>query len=252
MSSGTLHSRISDDLRKRIIEGKLTPGQKLPSEAELGREYDVSRITVRQALRTLEQEGLVAARAGLGRIVRARRNMVYRPQQEKEPRISSTMDRFMAGLVQDGRKPSQSIEIAVEQAKGIVAERFGVPEGTPVVARKRVRWIDDEPYNINDTFYLHSVAKDTAVMEPADLPQGSNSVIENILGREVKAIDEFYVRMPTPEETSRLDLSAGTPVAVHYVTGYTADDKVVRVEYFVLPGDRHVILFQRDHHMVEP
>lgn len=247
MATSTLHSRISADLRRQIETGVLEPGQQLPSEAELGRQYEVSRITVRQALQTLEQEGLVAARAGLGRIVRTRRSMLYRPQQEKEPRTSSTVDRFMSGLLQEGRTPSQSIDIAVEQASGVIAERFGVADGTPVVARKRVRSIDDEPFNINDTYYLHSVAKDTAVMDPADVPQGSNALIEEVVGREVHAIDEFYIRMPTPDEVSRLQLSTGTPVAVHYATGYTANDKVVRVEYFVLPGDRHVIAYQRIH-----
>jgi DNA-binding GntR family transcriptional regulator len=84
-------------------------------------------------------------------------------------------------------------------------------------------------------------------MNPVDIPTGSNYLIEAIIGREVRAVDEFYIRMPTPEEARRLNLSTGTPVAIHYTTGYTADDKVVRVDYSVIPGDRHVILYERVH-----
>jgi DNA-binding GntR family transcriptional regulator len=157
------------------------------------------------------------------------------------------MDRFMSFLSKDGRKPSQTIEIAVEEANEFVAKRFGVDIGTSVVARKRVRSIDGEPFNINDTYYLHDLVKDTPIMSPADIPRGSNRLVEDMIGDEVRAIDEFYVRMPTPKEAQRLGLNQGTPVAVHYVTGYTAEDRVVRVDVFVLPGDRHVILYERIH-----
>ncbi len=247
MSAETLHSRIASELRKSIAAGKFAPGTALPSEAQLGRDHGASRITVRHALSTLEQEGLVVAQPGRGRIVRSQQHMVYRPQQEKEPRKSATMDRFTAALAEEGRQPSQTIEVAVVPAEGIIADRFGVSEGTPLVARKRVRSIDGERFNINDTFYRHDLAKDTSIMDPADVPRGSNAIMEDMLGREVRAIDEYYIRMPSPDEVSRLNLSPGTPVAVHYATGYTEDDQVIRVEYFVLPGDRHVILYERVH-----
>lgn len=243
----TLHGQMTDDLRRSIISGDLKAGAPLPSEAQLGERYGVSRHTVRRAFQTLEQEGLIRAHVGTGRVVRDRRAMVYRPQEEFEPRRSATMDRFMAARSEEGRVPSQSIEVAVESANRIVAERLGVPERTAVVARKRVRYLDGEPFNINDTYYTRELAENTAIMDPADIPEGSAAVIEAIVGPEVRALDEFFVRMPTPEEAQRLRLGTGTPVAVHYATGYTADDTVVRVEYFVIPGDRHVIVYERIH-----
>jgi DNA-binding GntR family transcriptional regulator len=247
MADSTLHGQMTADLRTLITSGELKPGSPLPSESQLGERYGVSRPTVRRALQTLEQEGLISSHVGRGRIVRDRRAMVYRPQQEFEPRRSATMDRFTAALSQEGREPSQSIEVAVENASGLIAQRLGVAEGTPVVARKRVRFIDGEPFNINDTYYTLELAAGTAVMNPDDIPEGSNSIIEKLIGPEVRAVDEIYVRMPNPEETRRLTLSTGTPVAVHYCTGYTKENRVVRVEHFVIPGDRHVILFERVH-----
>jgi GntR family transcriptional regulator len=247
MADSTLHGQMTADLRTLITSGELKPGSALPSESQLGERYGVSRPTVRRALQTLEQEGLISAHVGRGRVVRDRRAMVYRPQQEFEPRRSATRDRFTTALSEEGRQASQSIEVAVESARGLIAERLGVPEGTPVVVRKRVRFIDGEPFNINDTYHTLELAAGTAVMNPVDIPEGSNSVIEKVVGPEVRAVDEIYVRMPTPDEIRRLKLSTGTPVAVHYCTGYTKEDRVVRVEYFVIPGDRHVILFERVH-----
>jgi GntR family transcriptional regulator len=247
MTADTLHSHVADELRRAIDEGTHPPGAELPSEAQLQAQYGVSRVTVRRALQTLEQEGLVAARAGRGRVVRERRAIVYRPQADEEPRRSKTMDRFMTSLSEEGRKPAQTIEVRVESADKIVAERYGVPADTPMAVRKRVRSIDGEPFNINDTYYLLELVKDTPIMNPADIPEGSNAVITRLLGREVRAIDEYYIRMPNPEEANRLALSTGTPVAVHYLTGFTAEDRVSRVEKYVLPGDRHVIVYEREH-----
>ncbi len=247
MANEPLHSTVAADLRRSITDGEYEPGQALPSESQLEAKYNVSRVTVRRALLSLEQEGLVAARAGVGRVVRERRAMVYRPQADEEPRRSKTMDRFMASLSEEGRRPSQSIEVQVEPADKIVAERYEVPQGTPMAVRKRVRSIDGEPFNINDTYYLLDMVKDTPIMNPADIPEGSNAVITRLIGREVRAIDEYYVRMPSPEESKRLQLSTGTPIAVHYLTGFTTKERVSRVEKYVLPGDRHVIVYEREH-----
>ncbi len=247
MSDTTLHGQMTSDLRTLITSGELQPGAQLASESQLGEQYGVSRQTVRRALQTLEAEGLISAHVGRGRVVRNRRTMVYRPQDESEPRRSSTTDRFTTALSEEGRRPSQTIAVVVEQVSGIIAERLGVPEGTSAVVRKRVRSLDGEPFNINDTYYLLSLATNTAVMEPVDVPQGSNTLIEELIGPEVRAVDEFYIRMPNPEEVRRLNLSTGTPVAIHYCTGYTKDEKVVRVDYFVIPGDRHVIVYDRVH-----
>lgn len=64
------YRRIAAELRERITTGALSPGDALPSEAALVREYDVSRGTARQALSELEGMGLVVAVHGKGRFVK--------------------------------------------------------------------------------------------------------------------------------------------------------------------------------------
>ena len=60
------YRRILDDLRGAIESGSLKPGDKLQTEAELGRLYQASRITVARAVNELMQQGLVSRRAGSG------------------------------------------------------------------------------------------------------------------------------------------------------------------------------------------
>jgi DNA-binding FadR family transcriptional regulator len=68
----SMHARIVRDLGMRIVGGKLKPGERLPSEAELLARYDVSRPVLREATRVLTAKGLVLSRQRAGAIVRAR------------------------------------------------------------------------------------------------------------------------------------------------------------------------------------
>lgn len=61
-----LPALLADDLRARIRDGEWKPGDRLPTETELGTHYQVSRSTVRQAVKTLEAQGLLTSRQGKG------------------------------------------------------------------------------------------------------------------------------------------------------------------------------------------
>jgi GntR family transcriptional regulator len=60
---------------------------------------------------------------------------------------------------------------------------------------------------------------------------------------EVYDIDEIITRMPTTEEVARLEIPAGTPVAEHIRTGYTASGKPVRVTISIIPGDTLILQY---------
>ncbi|MFG1608345.1 GntR family transcriptional regulator [Actinoplanes sp. NPDC049265] len=242
-----MYRKIASELREKIQSGELPPGSLLPTQQELSERYGVARMTTRQAVAELINEGLVVSHQGRGVTVRDRQQMVYRPQDGWEAPTSPTMDRFTAAFTRHGRNPSMEIEIAVVKADPLVAERLGIELGSKVVARKRIISLDGEPFHINDTYYPYALVHDTEIMDPADIPGGSNYVLAERGYRERYAIDEFFVRMPTPDEIGRLRLSAGTPVAMHVVTGFTASEEPVRCDVFVLPGDRHVIMYERIH-----
>jgi GntR family transcriptional repressor for pyruvate dehydrogenase complex len=58
-----------EQIRDLIASGAIVPGEKLPTEQDLGRQFNVSRSSVREALRVLEAEGLVEVKRGLGTFV---------------------------------------------------------------------------------------------------------------------------------------------------------------------------------------
>ena len=78
-------------------------------------------------------------------------------------------------------------------------------------------------------------------------PRPHDNTRENILAEagyeQTYDIDEIITRMPTPAETERLGIPAGTPVAEHTRTGYTAEVRPVRVMVSVVPGDTLILQY---------
>ncbi|MEU2990874.1 GntR family transcriptional regulator [Streptomyces griseoincarnatus] len=241
-----MYQQIADALREQIASGALAPDAKLPTEAEMRDQYGVSRETVRKALAQLVNEGLVVSARPQGHFVRRRRPMVFRPQAEFRKRpYSPEMDAFMTEYSAEGREPRQEIEVTIVEPPEDVAKRLRLEPGELVAVRKRVRYLDGEPFNINDSYFPLTIVRDSEIMRPEDIGRGANEVLAELGYRQVRTLDELYVRMPTPEQTHRLDLGPGTPVGVHVVTGYTTEGQPVRVAVTVLPGDRHVISYER-------
>jgi GntR family transcriptional repressor for pyruvate dehydrogenase complex len=66
----TLAARVTEQVKQYIVTGHLRPGDRLPPERELARQFGVSRTVVREAVRTLTAQGLLEVRAGSGTVVR--------------------------------------------------------------------------------------------------------------------------------------------------------------------------------------
>lgn len=73
-SSDAVYLKIASALRDRIRNGELKPGDKLPSEAAVSAEFGVARGTAREALKKLEDDGLVDTLPAVGRVVRSTEN----------------------------------------------------------------------------------------------------------------------------------------------------------------------------------
>jgi DNA-binding GntR family transcriptional regulator len=69
-TSVPLYIQLAQSIEERIQEGIFRPGSKIPSETELMKDYSVSRITVRQAMKYLSERNLIVRRRGLGSFVR--------------------------------------------------------------------------------------------------------------------------------------------------------------------------------------
>src|SRR3954447_3745839 len=130
-----LYFQVSRQLQHAIEDGRLPAGARLGNEVDLAASLRLSRPTVRQAIQTLVNQGLLVRRRGVG-------TQVVRTKVARPLRLSSLFD-DLAGL---GGKP-ESVVLAngVEEADAEVAELLEAPGLTHVRRLKRLRSTDGEP-----------------------------------------------------------------------------------------------------------
>lgn len=130
------YQQIADVLRARVASGAYGAGRVLPSEAELGEEFDASRVTVRRALEVLRDESLIAARQGFGWFVAAE------PLRQNLAQLGT----IEGQLLDSGIHPERRI-LAFEftAASAHVAEVLGTPQ---VLLVRRLNLADGEPFAV--------------------------------------------------------------------------------------------------------
>lgn len=237
---------IADALREQIRTGALPPGHPLPTSRELAREFGVTTKTVSAGIDTLKAEGLVVGEQGGRRRVRESKPITWNLTRfESGPRRDSrAMDDWSAAITAAGRTPEQQVVVSAGPASGDVALWLQVPVGAPVVTRTRMRFVDGQPFQMSTSSFPAAIASGTLLEEEGDVavPGG---ILRTIGHPQQHVRDEISIRMPTPEETERLQLPVGTPVAQHVRIGF-GDTAPVRVMVTIAPGDRHILVYELD------
>jgi len=247
VDSRNLIERVADHYRAEISSGRLKSGDTLPPEQDIADQHEVSRGTVRQALAILTNEGLLTSGRGRGRQVRSYDLLVWEPgtfehKDQRGDQPGTHRDAWRADVAEQGREGSQEVEPGFAQAPDVVAERLGIEPKAAVAVRRRVRLVDGTPYQLADSYYPRDIAEGTPILEPGDvtIPGGLMTAVGH---EQVRYRDELRARMPTKDEASRLNLMAGTPVTQHVRTGFDKEGRAVRVIITIVPGDRHVIVY---------
>jgi DNA-binding GntR family transcriptional regulator len=241
---------IADQIRERILTGELEEGERLPGETELMAAYEASRNTVRLAIKRLTDEGLLFADQGRGTFVRASpkpfvwnwTTLESRKQHEAYSDAAEN-DQWASSVIAAGRVPRQDIQVSIVTPPAPIADRLGLDPVTGVaVLRRRVRSVDHEPYLLANSYFPADLVQGTPLMEPRDV-SAPGGVLASLGLVQVRYRDEITGRPPTRTEIQTLSLRPGTTMIEHMRTGYDADGRPLRVMVTVLPGDRHVSVY---------
>jgi len=142
-SAVPLYSQVRERLRERIADGTYAPQARLPSESEIGALLKVSRITVRQALGDLQQEGVIVKVPGKGTFVAP-----DRPSQEL-----ARLEGFGEAMSRKGHRiVNRVVRHALVAAPPAVAARLQLAPGDPVTEIHRVRRLDRAPVSFEITY----------------------------------------------------------------------------------------------------
>lgn len=192
---------IEQVLRARIA--RLEPDEPLPSDAMLCQEFGVSRMTARNAVQRLVQDGLVYRVPGRGTFV------ARGPAHRQAAKVLSFSDQMRRAA----RTPSSRlVERSVAPATAEDAQRLGVRAGDSVIAVRRVRLADGEPIALERALFGEACAP--AILA-ADLERDSLHSTLVADGRvPTSGRGRITAEAATAEDAELLDVPAGEPLLV--------------------------------------
>ncbi|APH03516.1 GntR family transcriptional regulator [Bacillus weihaiensis] len=142
---------IMQELKELIAKGQLRVGEKLPSEIEMAKTFNVSRETFRSAVKILEQEGHLLVKRGVGTfVVQPLPNIPNRIEQ-----LSSVTSMIKSAGLKEGE---QKEFVKIEECEPDWAEALNINVGEPVVIIERTRTANGEPVVVSKNIIPESVA----------------------------------------------------------------------------------------------
>lgn len=203
-SGVALWRQVADGIERSIADGSFAAGERLPGEMEIAETYRVNRHTVRRALATLAERGLVRAERGSGTYVEAPR-LAY-------PLRSRT--RFSEIVGAGGREPDGRLIAASEElASRELARLLGLKTGAPLIRIEALRLADRTPICVSTNWF------------GAERFPDAGKVYERVRST-TKLLAQYgirdYRRGPTrvtagivdATDAARLDLALGRPILV--------------------------------------
>lgn len=149
-SSAPLYEQLKNDIQKKIISGDLKPEDQIPSERELVEKYNVSRITVRQAINLAEREGLVRRVHGVG-------TFVAQPKIQQE---LSSLNNFQSTLMQQGLIASTKLHNSQTVASDFHLSRLlNIPVMERVINLELIGCGDNSPIVYYNSYFSFSVGE---------------------------------------------------------------------------------------------
>ncbi len=228
-----LYHQIEQALRRQIEQGELAPGNAI-SERELSESLGVSRMTIRQALRTLREEGLIYTERGRGTFVAEPKMTVHTRQL-----LGFTEDMRRRGLAAS----SKVLSFRTFKADAVLAERLKLQEGEEVFEIARLRLADGVPMAYEICFLP---ARHCPDLKRGEVERGSlYQHLEDSYGLRLGHADEILeAACATKHEAEQLSIKPRSAVLVVTRTVFATDDSVIEAVRSVYRGDRYQATIQ--------
>lgn len=225
----SIYIQIAESIGSLISSGVLPPGYVLPPERMLCEQFDISRMTLRQAMSLLGSEGLISARRGLGTVVTHRR---LRKQHQD-------FRSFSEEIRERGARPETrliSLEITIPSVT--VRDFFELRERQKVYEIQRVRLSDGEPLALELACIPERLCPG---LERFDFARNSlYQIIEQSYGlRPETCVEEISAQRPSLKQRKLLSLLPRTAVLVINRKTFLGDGRPFELTCSTFRGDRY-------------
>lgn len=233
----TLTGATASVLRDAIQQGRFPPGSQLPPEMELIDMLGVSRATLREALRMLEEQGFIIRKRGLGTYVREQSIV-------KDLSINFGISDM---IMQAGLTPgARDVAILRGRASGAIAAALEIEDGAPVIRVERIRTANDRPVVWSADIMAAELVGGLTITPPLLERQSLYLLLaEHLQIRIVRGTARLVPILASDDMAHKLSVRKGTPLMQLTQTDYDASDRPVlhSIEYH-LP-DAFVFLVNR-------
>lgn len=227
--------QIEDRVAEAVYAGDFQPGDRLPPERELAEQLGVSRMTLRQALQTLEQRGLVRRVVG-----RHGGTFVAEPKVERD--LSAP-----AGLTEQLRRQGHRAGAQVLSTRGSPSSRrtataLGLPPGDPVFEIVRLRLADGVALALERSFF--PAARFERLL---DLPLDGSlyELLDKNFGVPVtRAVERLEPVLAGPQEAELLGVAEGAPLLLVERIAFDANDAALEYARDLFRGDRTKVVVE--------
>ncbi|HLI70725.1 MAG TPA: GntR family transcriptional regulator [Ktedonobacteraceae bacterium] len=222
--------QLKEIMREKIRVGEWKPGDLIPSERELGEQYGISRMTARQAITELVNEGLFYREQGKGTFVSR-----HKITQQLINLTGFTEDMKARGQ----RAGSRVISAEMIPADEVLAEHLRIKPGQMVFRLQRLRLADDEPLAL-EISNLSFIGCERLLEE--DLERNSlYRLLEEEYGQMLmEAEQELEAGLMGPEEAELLQVPTGSAALFIRRTTYTERDHPIEYAKSVYCGNKYV------------
>ena len=196
-----LYVQVRETLREQIKKGQLEPGQKLPSEDELAAQFGVSRMTVRQGISDLTDEGVLYRRRGVGTFV----------TQFQVERDHNKLTNFF-DTVQGERIDAevQLLNQEVVPAKLMVAKALALTETEPVIRIQKLRLANGVPVTVYDEYVPYKLVPE--LLQEDLRSRYAWQVLEDYGYTIKRAVQKIEARQADADLASLLKLEESAPI----------------------------------------
>lgn len=191
------HERLAEAMRAGVRQGVLRPGAAIPGERALAEILDVSRTTIRRAIKTLVDERLLAQRPG------ARTSVAQRVEKPVSVFAGFSQDMRARGL----RPGSIWLDRCTGPAAPAEALALSVSPGTPVCRLKRLRTADDVVMALE-----RSIVPVRFLPDPAAIEGSLYAALERQGATPVRALQRMRATVAGDADARQLGIEPGAPL----------------------------------------
>ncbi|MGN2614145.1 GntR family transcriptional regulator [Aliivibrio fischeri] len=231
-----MYRQIADAIREKISQGEYKVGEALPSEAQLRELFAVSRVTIRQSLKLLIENDELESVQGSGTYVKENK-INYDIYQQ------SSFQEKWAHL--DVVTHSDVIAFEITKASIAMAEHLDISENDKVFYVKRVRFIDDNPITVEETWMPVELFPDLSYQV---MQQSKYDFIENQKKMVIDRSEQELVPILPPQDIADLlHIDPAQPIIEKRNRGYLQGDVVFEYSrnYFTSTDYKFTLIAKR-------